>query len=140
MKVLVATILLLLQAQSVLAADCAELNRLALPSKAAFQKATDEYKSSAVSQLRDMLNDKEPPPINVIAQGVAETSKIITAMDKMIDYLNSVKIAGCFGKEADGWSKAIQQMEAQRDGMRKDRSAYVEILSMMSKVEDKARK
>jgi hypothetical protein len=87
-----------------------------------------------------MLNDKDPPPINAIAEGVAETSRIITAMDKFIDYLHSVKDAGCFGKEADAWSAAIAQMEAQRDGMRKDRKTYIEILSMMSKVEDKPRK
>jgi hypothetical protein len=139
MKALVATILLLVHAQSALA-DCADLNRQALPNKAALQAATDEYKGSVVSHLRDMLNDKDPPPINAISEGVAETSKMITAMDKFIGYLHSVKDAGCFGKDADAWSRAIIQMEAQLDGMRKDRSTYIQILSMMSKVEDKPRK
>jgi hypothetical protein len=139
MKALVATVLLLLHVQSALA-DCADLNRQAIPNKAALQRAADEYKNSFASHLRDMLNDKDPPPINAISEGVAETSKMITAMDKFIGYLHSVKDAGCFGKDADAWSAAIIQMEAQLDGMRKDRKAYIEILSIMSKVEDKPRK
>jgi hypothetical protein len=139
MKAAVTTVLLLLYVQSALA-DCADLNRQALPNKAVFQAAADEYKNSFVSHLRDMLNDKDPPPITAISEGVAETSKMIAAMDKFIDYLHSVGNAGCFGKEADAWSAAIAEMEAQRDGMRNDRSTYIQILSIMSKVEDKPRK
>jgi hypothetical protein len=139
MKALVATILLLLHTQSA-SADCADLNRQAPPNKAALKAATDEYKGSVASHLRDTLNDKDPPPINAVAEGVAETSKMITAMDKFIVYLHSVKDAGCFDKDADAWSAAIKQMEAQLDGMKKDRKIYIEILSMMSKVEDKPRK
>jgi hypothetical protein len=140
MKAFVATILLLLHAQSASAASCADLNRQALPNKAALQVATDEYRGSAVSHLRDMLNDKDPPPINAISEGIAETSKMISAMDKFISYLRSVKDTGCFGKDTDAWSAAIIKMEAQLDGMRKDRATYIEILSMMSKVEDRPRK
>jgi hypothetical protein len=139
MKTLVATILLVLHAQSAWA-DCAELNRQAIPNKAALQRATDEYKKSAVSDLRETLKDTGPPPINVLSEAVAETSKMIAAMDKFIGYLHSVKDTGCFGKDADAWSAAIIQMEARLVGMRKDRKTYIEILSMMSKVEDKPRK
>jgi hypothetical protein len=135
-----ATVLLVFHAQSALAADCGELNRHALPNKVAFQAAVDEYKNSSTSHLRDMLGNKDPPPITAISEGVAETSKMIAAMDKVIDYLHSVGNAECFGKEADAWSAAIVQMEAQRDGMRKDRKAYIEMLSIMSKVEDNPRK
>lgn len=140
MKAFVATILLLLHAQSASAASCADLNRLALPNRAALQAATDEYKGSVISHLRDMLNDKDAPSINAISEGIAETSKMITAMDNFISYLRSVKDAGCFDKEADAWLAAIIKMEAQLDGMRKDRATYIEILSMMSKVEDRPRK
>jgi hypothetical protein len=133
------TVLLVLHAHSAWA-DCAELNRQAVPSKAALQRATDVYKNSVVSHLRETLNDTGPAPINAISEGVAETSKMITAMDKFIDYLHSVRDAGCFGKEADAWSGVIAKLEAQRDGMRKDRSTYIEILSTMSKVEDGPRK
>jgi hypothetical protein len=134
-----ATVLLVLHAQSAWA-DCAELNRQAMPNKAALQRATNVYKSSVVSHLQEILNDTGPPPINAISEGVAETSKMITAMDKFIAYLHSVKDAGCFGKETDAWSGAITKLEAQLDGMRKDRSTYIEILSTMSKVEDRPRK
>jgi hypothetical protein len=139
MKAVVATAFLLLHVQPALA-DCADLNRQALPNKAAFQAAADEYKNSFVSHLRDMLNDKDPPPITAISEGVAETSKMITAMDVFIDYLHSVGNAGCFGKEANNWSAAIAKMEAQRDGMRKDRKTYIDILSIMAKAEEKSRK
>jgi hypothetical protein len=139
MKAFVAPVFLLLNVQLAFA-NCADLNRQALPNKAALQRAADAYKNSIASHLRDLLNGKDPPPIDAISEGIAETSKMITAMDKVIDYLHSVKDAGCFGKEAEAWSAAIVQMEAQRDGMRRDRSTYIEILSMMSKVEDRPRK
>lgn len=139
MKALVATLILLLCVQSAWA-DCADLNRQALPNKAALQVATDGYKNSVVSRLRDMLNDKDPPPINAISEGVAEITKMITALDKFIDYLKTVKTAGCFGKEAAAWSGAIAKFEAQLDEMRRDRRTYIEILSVMAKAEEKPRK
>jgi hypothetical protein len=139
MKALVTIILLLFHIQSA-RADCADLNRQAIPNKLAFQAATEEYKNSAVSHLRDMLNGKEPPPIDAISEGVASISKMITAVDKTIEYLRTVLTAGCFGKDADAWSAAITKFEAQRDDMRKDRRTYIEMLSVMSKVEDKPRK
>jgi hypothetical protein len=136
MKAFVATLLLVVSAQSALA-GCADLNRQVIPNKLAFQAATEEYKNSAISHLRDALNNAEPPPINVISEGVASTSKMITAFDKTIDYLRSVLAAGCFGQDAAAWSAAIAKFETQRDEMRRDRRTYIEILSMMSKVEDR---
>ena len=135
MKALVATAFLLLNAQSAWA-DCTELNRQALPKKATFQAAADEYKNSIVSHLRDMINNKEQPEIVAIAQGVVETSKMIAAFDDTISYLHTVMDAGCFGKEASGWAAAITKFENQRDGMRKDRRLYIDTLSFMAKVED----
>lgn len=139
MKALVAAVLFLFQVQSVLA-DCADLNRQAMPNKLALQTATEEYKSGAVSNLRNALNNTNSPPIDAIAEGVASISKMITALDKTIDYLHSVLTAGCFGKDADKWSAAIVQFEAQRNEMRKDRRTYIEMLSTMSKVEDRPHK
>jgi hypothetical protein len=120
-------------------ADCADLNRLSLPKKAAFQAAVDAYKGSVVSHLGDMMNDKDPPPLVAIAEGVVETSKMIAAFDDTIEYLRSVQAAGCFGKEASQWAAAIAKFESQRDDMRKDRRLYIDTVSMMAKVEDKPR-
>lgn len=138
MKALAATVLLLFCAPSAWA-DCADLNRQALPKKAALQAAADEYKNSVVSHLRDMMNNKDQPPLVAIAEGVVETSKMIAALDDTIDYLHSVLDAGCFGKDANQWSMAIAKFETQRDGMRKDRRLYIDTVSMMAKVEDKPR-
>ena len=137
-KVCVAAALLLVQVQSAWA-DCADLNRRALPNKAAFQTAADEYKNSVVSHLRSALNNTSPPPIDAIAEGVVATSKMITAFDKMIGYLRTVLSAGCFGSEANAWSAAIAKFQSQSDDMHKDRKLYIETLSIMSKVEDKPR-
>ena len=137
MKALVTTVLFLFHIQLAWA-DCADLNRQAIPNKTALQAATEEYKSSVASHLRDTLNDS--PPINVISEGVAATTKMITAMDKSIDYLRSVLNARCFGKDTNGWSAAIAQMESQRDGMRNDRKTYIDMLSIMAKGEEKSRK
>lgn len=138
MKTLAATVLLLLSAPSAWA-DCADLNRQAFPKKAALQSAADEYKSSIVSHLRDLMNDKDPPPIVAIAEGVVETSKMIAALADTIAYLHSVLDAGCFGKDAYAWSATIARFESQRDDMRNDRRLYIDTLSMMAKVEDKPR-
>ena len=138
MKARIVTFLFLLHIPAAWA-DCADLNRQAEPNKAALQAATAEYKSGIVSGLRATLSSNSPPPMAAIAQGVAETSKMITAMDKMIDYLQSVMSAGCFGKETNAWSAAIAKFQAQRNDMGKDRRLYIETLLMMSKVEDKPR-
>lgn len=138
MKAFAATALLLLCAPSAWA-DCADLNSQALPKKAALQAAADEYKNSIVSHLRDMKSNKDQPPLVAIAEGVVETSKMIAALDDMIDYLHSILDAGCFGKDANQWSMAIAKFETQRDGMRKERRLYIDTVSMMAKVEDKPR-
>lgn len=135
---LTATILLLLSVLSAWA-DCVDLNRQALPKKAALQAAADEYKSSVISGLRDIMNTKDPPPIVAIAQGVVETSKMIVALDDTITYLRSVLEAGCFGKDANQWSAAIAKFESQSADMRKDRRLYIDTVSMMAKVEDQMR-
>jgi hypothetical protein len=139
LKALVATVLLLLHVQSAWA-DCADLSRQAMPNKAALQAATDEYKNSGVSHLRDALNDTDPPPIHVILEGVASTTKMITALDKAIDFFRSGLDAGCYKKFADAWSGAIATFETQRDEMRRDRRTYIDILSIMAKAEEKPRK
>jgi len=118
-------------------ADCTELNRQALPKKAAFQAAIDEYKNSTASHLRDIINNKEQPEIVAIAEGVVAASKVIAAMDDMISYLHTVMAGGCFGKEASNWAAVIAKFESQRDGMRKDRRLYIDTISFMVKVEDK---
>jgi hypothetical protein len=139
MKTLVATALIFLHAQLAWA-DCAELNSQAEPNMSALKSVADHYKKSVASHINDMLISKDPPPINVISEGVAETSTVIAAMDKYIDYMRSVNDAGCNGKNAGIQSAVIAMMEAQRDEMRKNRKTYTEILSTMSKVEDKPRK
>jgi len=136
MNALAATAFLLLSVQLAWA-DCTELNRQALPRKAAFQAAVDEYKNSTTSHLRDLINNKEQPEIVAIAEGVVATSKVIAAMNDLISYLHTAMDAGCFGKEASGWAAAIAKFESQRDSTRKDRRLYIDTLSFMAKVEDK---
>jgi hypothetical protein len=118
-------------------ADCADLNRQATPNNAALEAATEEYKKSVAFHLRETLDDS--PPINVISAGVAAITKMLTAMDKVIDYLHSVQDGGCFGKDATAWAAAIRQLETQRDDMRKDRKTYNDILSMMAKGKEEPR-
>jgi hypothetical protein len=138
-KALAATAFLLLSVQLAWA-DCAELNRQALPKQAAFKAATDEYKNSTASHLRDLINNKEQPEIVAIAEGIVETSKMIAAMDDTIGYLHTVMDAGSFGKDASSWAAAIAKFESQRTGMRKDRRLYIDTLSFMANVEDKRNK
>jgi hypothetical protein len=81
-KICFVALMLLLPVQSAWAV-CADLNRQALPNKAALQTATDEFKNSVASHLRGALSNSSPPPITAIAEGVVATSKMIAAFDSL---------------------------------------------------------
>ncbi|MGM4965765.1 hypothetical protein AB7714_19875 [Tardiphaga sp. 1201_B9_N1_1] len=137
MKALLA-ILLVFAGVSGALADCAEINRQAVPKKLELQAATDLYKKSFFATVKDSARDAAP--LDIIADGVAASSKMITAMDQMIDFLRLAQSGGCFGKETASWAAAIAKMEAQNDDMRKDRRAQLEMLTYMAKTEDARRK
>ena len=117
-------------------ADCSELNQLAEPNMAALASAGDHYRATGVSQVKyRLLGKADLPPNEVVIKAISETSKMIEAMEKYLDYMNSMKNGGCYGENVGAQSAGIVMLKAQRDELVMDQKRFTEFLAKRLKVD-----
>jgi hypothetical protein len=132
---LAATALILLNAQAAWA-DCTELRRQAEQNMAAAASAGERYRATGASQVKYKLpSNDDPPSIKVVSEAISETEKMIAAMDKYLDYMNSTKNDGCYGENVGAQSAVIGMFKAQRDELVMDQKRFAEFVAKRLKVE-----
>jgi hypothetical protein len=134
-KEFAATALIFLSAQAAWA-GCNELKRQAEPSMAAAASAGERYRATGASQVKyKLLSKDDPPSIKVVSEAISETEKMIAAMDRYLDYMNSMKDGGCYGDDVAAQSGVIVIFKSQRDELIIDQKRFTDFVAKKFKAE-----
>jgi hypothetical protein len=108
----------LLQAQHAVG-DCAKINREVSAQRSAFIVAKENYKRDTALILGKPLS-KEAVELGIIAN-----TKMVIAIDELVDILNRSLAERCFGADAMAWKDVIAQLKAERDAIEKITRTYI---------------
>jgi hypothetical protein len=124
-KTSAATALLFFSAQAAWA-DCAELKKQYDANMAALTEAGDRYRPIAAEHLADRLLIKDlQPSVKAVSDAIPETERMIAAMDKYFEYMNSMKDGGCYGPAE---TAVIAMFKSQRDQLLVDQKRLAEFV------------
>ena len=108
----------LLQAQHAVA-DCTKINRQVSAQRSAFIVAKENYKRDTALILGKPLS-KEAVELVIIAN-----TKMVIAIDELIEILNRSLAEGCLAADAMTWKSVIAELKSERDAIEKITHTYI---------------
>lgn len=123
---MVAALVIVISQQQFASANCADIGREAQASFAALRSAKDIYKDEFFRVSKTAPSKSPDEAAQFLAEAINSEGKMKLAMDNTMDVLSRSQTQGCFGKDADQWSKIIIRLRQEIIELEKSRAMYIQ--------------